>query len=216
MRNLWVIGIILAAIVALGAWTLTGQQPTRRAPEQNAPVAPAPPSVVWTSDARAQLRAEVVKRNEGTWPAYLATDDARGEMIDCFVGKLIAGMPGGPSDWQRLGSEGKKLEELTARAGFACGREYSDRITSATSWSASFTPVFASACVQVDGEELRAACACIAEQAPARFSSPAEFMGVYSTPRTKRTPADQKRLGETFAKCADRAPSAEALAKLGK
>jgi hypothetical protein len=136
-------------------------------------------------------------------------------MLDCFVDKIVAAVPGGVPEWNRVASDEKRLQALTAGAGFECGREYSDRITSATSWSASFPPVLVASCVQGGGEELRGACACIADGAPARFKSPVEFMGVLTAPRAKRQPADQARLDEVLGKCGERAAAIEALGAQG-
>jgi len=205
MKKLLVLAPIVAAVAALYYWTAAGRTGKRD------PDVAASQVTGWTAQSRAQLRAEVALHNAGKWPAFLQTDAAREQMLDCFVARLVSEVPEGPEGWKRLQGESAKLQALTARAGFDCGRELSDRIASATSWSADFAPVFVTACVQTDGEPLRAACDCLAAKAPDRFRSPAEFMGVLSTPRSKRAAANQKRLSEVLSSCADRSADAQAF-----
>ena len=209
MRKLWAVLPIVAAVVALFFWTVSSQRD--RAEAAKAP-RPASQAQGWSHESKVRLRAEVAEHNAGKWPALLTTDDARSRMLDCFVEKLVAELPGGPAEWNRLASEPKRLQDVTARAGFDCGRELSERIARATSWSVDFVPVFVASCIQDEGEPLRAACACLAAEAPARFASPAEFMGALSTPRPARVAAQQQRLAEVLSKCAERAPDAKAFA----
>lgn len=200
MRVLKVVAVVVLAFVAWGLGAARRQE--RKEAIRAAVVrAVSPEPTVWTAEDKLRLADGLpVERLD-----FLVFEEDRLDMRNCFAGKFMAALPGGPAEMALMSRDGR-LERISHDAGFACAQEYSERVAAEPAWSPRFAPVFVMGCVRDGGESVRSACACLAEKAPRFYASPPDFLKVMNKARDARSATEHRKWMRLITACADTAP----------